>query len=72
MRRYLVERLAIINGVKDISYIGTDYSCYNNIKSFASLQFFRRKNEANACLYKFMFGSSNCEVLDIKIIEVEI
>ncbi len=70
MKSYLVERVAIVNGVKDISYIGKDYSSYNNIRDFAPVQFFSRKNEANACLYRFMYGSSNCEVLDIKVIEV--
>ena len=70
MKSYLVERVAIINGFKDISYIGKDCSCHNNISDFAPVQFFGRKNEANACLYRYMYGSSNCEVLDIKVIEV--
>ena len=70
MKRYLVKRLAIINGVKDVSYIGQDYSCYDNIRDFRPVQFFSRKNVTNDCLYKYMYGSSNCKVLDIKIIEV--
>ena len=71
MEKYLVKREAIINGIKDISYIGGNFSCYENISYFSLEQFFTRKNVANACMHRLMYGSLNCKVLNVEVIEVK-
>ncbi len=70
MKKYLVKRVAIVNGIKETSYIGKDYCQYDSISDFIIQQYLTHKNLANAIKNNLMFGSLNCKVLSIKVIEV--
>lgn len=70
MKKYLIKRTAILNGIKEASYIGNDCCLYDEINKFTPLQFINNKNTAKAILNRFFYGSLNCKVLNIEIIEI--
>lgn len=70
MKKYLVKRTAIRNGVKETVYIGKMGTCYSNINDFAYINLFSKKMTAQNCMYEYMYGSNNCKVLNIEVVEV--
>lgn len=71
MKKYLVKRTAIRNGIKETTYIGKMDTCCDNINEFNYINLFNRKMTAQNCMYEHMYGNSNCKVLNIEVVEVK-